>query len=197
MKNFPPNHYERAFENWLIDSRVRYVSVDEHKRAAFGHSKIKSFDYLVYPPSQPKIIADVKGRKLPFSAYNRGRLGESWATADDLEGMQCWQEVFGSDYLAVFVFAYWLVNDPAALDEPEKIAPDNRIFHFGQRFYIFEIIELSAYRLCARRRSASWKTVYVPAKVFRQLVQPFDLFIRTAGKEYQMGDAIAKSPKII
>ena len=64
MKKFRLNHYERAFGNWLIDSNVPYTAVDEQKRAAFGRSKFKSFDYLLYPPGEKIIIAEVKGRKL-------------------------------------------------------------------------------------------------------------------------------------
>ena len=30
MKEFSPNHYERAFENWLIDNRIQYTFIDEH-----------------------------------------------------------------------------------------------------------------------------------------------------------------------
>ncbi len=32
MKDFSPNHYERAFENWLIDNRIQYIAVDEHPK---------------------------------------------------------------------------------------------------------------------------------------------------------------------
>ena len=48
MKNFHLNHYERAFGNWLIDNKIKYIAVDEEKRTAFGRSKVKSFDYFLY-----------------------------------------------------------------------------------------------------------------------------------------------------
>ena len=70
MKNFHLNHYERAFGNWLIDNNVRYIAVDEQKRAALGCSKIKSFDYLLYPADGSIIVAEVKGRKFKGATFS-------------------------------------------------------------------------------------------------------------------------------
>ena len=47
MRDTTANHYERAFENWLIDNHIKYVSMDEHKRAVFDQTEIKSFDFLL------------------------------------------------------------------------------------------------------------------------------------------------------
>ena len=61
MKDFSPNHYERAFENWLKDHRIEYVAEYQHERATIKGVDIKSFDFLLYPHSRP-IIVEVKGR---------------------------------------------------------------------------------------------------------------------------------------
>ena len=71
MRKFSLNHYERAFGNWLSDSHVQYIAVDENKRAALGRASIKSFDYLIYPPNQKIIVAEVKGRKFKGRSFER------------------------------------------------------------------------------------------------------------------------------
>ena len=87
MKIFSLNHYERAFENWLIDNRIQYVAVDEHKRAAFGRSKIKSFDFLLYPANQQIIIAEVKGRLFKGTSFAKLTGFECWVTTEDIDGL--------------------------------------------------------------------------------------------------------------
>ncbi len=87
MKNFHLNHYEKAFGNWLIDNQVQYITVDEQKRAAMGQSKIKSFDYLLYPPNHPIIITEIKGRKFKGTSFAKLAGFECWVTADDIEGL--------------------------------------------------------------------------------------------------------------
>ncbi len=177
-------HYERAFEAFLSRGGFEYVCVDQARKALFSSVSIKSFDFLVYPPRRPGMIVDVKGRKLSYPIFQRRRIGESWATAADVEGMKNWQEIFGRKYLTAFVFAYWICpENPTSLAEAiatpvEPLASMTGVFHFEQRFYSFMAVELSAYCLCMRRRSASWKTVYVPARIFRQLAQPLEQFVR-------------------
>ena len=101
-------HYERAFESYLQERQIPYVAVDQAKKAVFAGAKIKSFDFILYPRRGPNILADVKGRKLAYRSFLRGRGAESWTTRKDVSGLQAWEEVFGSEYLAAFIFAYWL-----------------------------------------------------------------------------------------
>jgi hypothetical protein len=86
MKSPTPNQYERAFESWLTDNRIEYVAVDENKRAAFGHSNIKSFDFLLYPRNQPIIITELKGRSFKGTSFAKLTGFECWVTADDVDG---------------------------------------------------------------------------------------------------------------
>jgi hypothetical protein len=164
-------HYERAFEDFLQLRRIPYVAVDQAKKAIFSGARVKSFDFILYPAHGRKILVDVKGRKLNRDAFNRGRLGPSWTTIDDLDGLKCWEQVFGNDYLAAFVFAYWLVDS----DLPLPLDP--AIHRFDQRDYVFIIADLAAYQLRVRPRSPRWHTVYVRAADFAQLVLPFDQFV--------------------
>jgi len=160
MKNSPTNHYEQAFENWLIDNRVQYVAVDEHKRAAFGHSKIKSFDYLLYPPNQQVMISEVKGRKFKGASFAKLAGFECWVTMDDVAGLTRWQEVFGPSHTAAFVFAYRIENIDVDFDGRE-------VCDFDANKYVFFCVKLKDYCSFMKVRSPKWQTVTLPAEKFR------------------------------
>ena len=161
MKEPWPNHYERAFENWLIDNRIKYVAVDGHKKAAFGRSKIKSFDFLLYPHSGQTIIAEVKGRKFKGTSFTKLTGLECWVTAEDVDGLANWQTIFGVGHQAVFVFAYDVQNIEVDFDGRD-------VFDFKARRYVFFCVKLDDYWRCMKRRSPKWQTVTLPADKFRQ-----------------------------
>jgi len=172
MKDFSPNHYERAFENWLIDNRIQYIAVDDQKRAAFGRLKIKNFDFLLYPLNQqgsPQvIITEVKGRLFKGTGFARLTGFECWVTTEDIDGLTKWQEVFsagrlaaGLGHIAVFVFAYKIENIDVDFDGREA-------YDFGTNRYVFFAVKLDDYREFMTRRSPKWKTVTLPADKFRQ-----------------------------
>jgi len=161
MKNFHLNHYEKAFGNWLIDNHIQYIAVDEQKRATLGRSNIKSFDYLIYPPNQQIIVAEVKGRKFSGTSFAKLTGFECWVTADDIEGLLKWQQVFGPTHTAAFVFAYKI----------EKIDVDfdgRDVYDFNGSAYIFFCIKLEDYISYMKLRSPKWKTVTLPAEKFRK-----------------------------
>ena len=161
MKDSFPNHYERAFENWLIDNRIEYESIDEHKRTAFGHSDIKSFDFLLYPPEKPVIIAELKGRTFKGTSL-AGLAGlECWVTIEDIEGLTNWQRIFGENHKVIFVFAYKIENIDVDFDGRE-------VYDFDESRYIFFAVKLDDYRGFMKRRSPKWQTVTLPADKFRQ-----------------------------
>ena len=161
MKNFPRNHYEGAFENWLIDNSFQYIVIDEHKRAAFGASKIKSFDFLLYPRSRDIIIAEVKGRKFKGTTFAKLAGLECWVTADDIAGLAKWQRVFGPSHTAVFIFAYRVENIDVDFDGRE-------VFAFDGNRYIFFAVKLYDYCSFMKVRSPKWRTVTLPADKFRR-----------------------------
>jgi hypothetical protein len=142
MTDFSPNHYERAFENWLIDNRIQYVVADEHKRTAFGHSDIKSFDFLLYPRDGEIIIAELKGRKFKGTSL-AGLAGfECWVTAEDVDGLTTWENI--------------------------DVDFDGRdVFDFDADRYMFFCVKLDDYRKFMKRRSPKWQTVTLPADKFR------------------------------
>ena len=154
------NHYERAFENWLIDNRIKYESVDEHKRTAFGHSDLKSFDFLLYPPNRPIVIAEVKGRKFKGTSLAKLTGFECWVTIGDIEGLTKWQRIFGEGHQATFVFAYKMANIDVDFDGEDY-------FDFDSNKYLFFCVKLQDYRKFMKRRSPKWQTVTLSAEKFR------------------------------
>ncbi len=161
MKDFAPNHYERAFESWLRDNHIKYVTVDEQKRASFAHSKIKSFDFLLYPPNDRIIIAEVKGRAFKGTSLANLRGLECWVTTEDIDGLTHWQQVSGQSHQAVFVFAYKIENVDVDFDGRD-------FYDFDGNRYIFFCVRLDDYRRFMKRRSPKWRTVTLPADKFRQ-----------------------------
>jgi hypothetical protein len=160
VRNYHLNHYELAFGNWLIDNRIQYIAVDEQKRAAFGRSKIKSFDYLITLNGQ-QIIAEVKGRKFKGTSFAKLSGFECWVTADDIDGLAEWQAVFGAGYSSAFIFAYRVENIDVDFDGRE-------VYEFRDNKYIFFCIRLDDYLRYMKIRSPKWKTVTLPAAKFRK-----------------------------
>jgi hypothetical protein len=157
-------HYEAAFEDYLRARGWPYVAVDETKKAIFGAAAIKSFDFLVYSESGPNLLVDVKGRKFPeISPSGRkrraSRAWENWITTDDAEGLTEWEKVFGKDFKATLVFAYWLQGAPQRSPFPD-------VHLYRGKAYAFVGVALSDYLPAARTRSAKWRTISVPSAQF-------------------------------
>jgi len=161
MKNYHLNHYERAFGNWLIDNRVQYIAVDEQKRAAFDRSKIKSFDYLLYPRRGRIIVAEIKGRKFSGTSFEKLTGFECWVTADDVDGLARWQQIFGPTHTVVFVFAYRIENVDVDFD-------GRAVYDFNSDRYVFFTVKLDDYRRFMKLRSPKWRTVTLSAENFRR-----------------------------
>ena len=169
MKDSSANHYERAFENWLIDHRIEYVAEYQHERATIGEVEIKSFDFLLWPRSRP-IIVEVKGRTFKGASLAKMAGFECWVTAEDVDGMVKWQQILGAGHRAVFVFAYRIENIDVDFDGKE-------IFDFDANQYLFFCVRLEDYRKFMKRRSPKWGTVTLPADKFRQCAMQLGEFL--------------------
>jgi len=170
MRDFSPNHYERAFENWLRDNQIRYLSIDEHKRAVFAHQKLKSFDFLLYPCAGRIVIAEVKGRRFKGTTFAKLAGLECWVTTEDVDGLAQWQKIFGSGHEAVFVFVYRIANIDVDFDGRE-------VFDFDVSKYIFFCVRLDDYHRLMKPRSLKWQTVTLPADGFRQCALDMSEFL--------------------
>jgi hypothetical protein len=160
-------HYEAAFEDFVRSRGWPYVPIDERKKAIFAGARIKSFDFLVYPPGRRGWIADVKGRKFPYEVNGTRRYWENWVTVEDLDGLARWQSVFGEGFEAVLVFAYWLID-------PRRDLPDTALHWFRQESYAFLWVPAGVYGANARRRSTRWDTMSMSQRRFRSLARPME-----------------------
>ncbi len=176
------HHYECAFEQYLRETRIPYVAVNEARKALLparaalqttrpgeGPETLKNFDFVVYGDT-PNLLVEIKGRKLPplrrkDGTPARARL-ESWVTMDDLESLSRWQTLFGSGYEAVFVFVYWCTQTP-----PDGLFGE-MVEHQG-RWYTLRAITLDDYTSAMRVRSPRWRTVHLLTADFERLASPF------------------------
>ena len=161
------SHYEAAFEDYVRSRGWPYIPVDEQKKAIFSGARIKSFDFLVYPPDRKAWLVDIKGRKFPYDSKGGKRYWENWVTLDDLEGLRHWKKVFGEGFEPVFVFVYWLLGMP-------NREPIGEIHAFRSEYYAIMPVLALDYAAQARTRSPKWRTVSVPSRQFRLLVRPID-----------------------
>ncbi len=165
MKDSAPNHYERAFENWLIENQVEYVPAGDEHKPVFENSTLKSFDFLLCPPNGKKIIAEVKGRRFKGTTLANLSSLECWVTTEDVDGLAAWQKTLGSDYQAMFVFAYRFANIDVDFDGRE-------VFYFNDDRYLFLAVSLADYIKYMKQRSPKWQTVTLPADRFRLCAAP-------------------------
>ena len=170
MRRLGRNHYERAFESWLIDNAIEYIAIDEHKKTVFGRSKIKSFDYLLYKKDGQAVTAEVKGRKFKGTSFEKLTGLECWVTIDDIEGLSGWQSVFGTGSTAVFVFAY-------EAEKPDVDFDGRGAYEFDSNRYVFFCIRLADYVLAMKPRSGKWRTVTLAAEDFRRYAVRIERFL--------------------
>jgi len=189
-------HYEQAFEHYLRSNRIPYVAVDEAKKALMPASAgaqrgeharggreapgaaLKSFDFVVYAPGRNMLI-DVKGRMFGEARGDRSlsnRRFESWVTREDVESLTRWQALFGSDFQAVFVFAYCLRQQP-----PDALFEE--VFAYGERWYALREACLAEYAANMVERSGKWQTVHVPGEAFAKISRPFEARTARSGEK--------------
>ncbi len=159
-------HYEAAFEDFLRSRGWPYVPVEEHRRAIFSGARVKSFDFLVYPPGKKAWLVDVKGRKFPYEHSGGKRYWENWINREDLDGLSMWSEVFGNEFEPVFVFAYWLLGT--------RSVPTAPIHPFRGESYVFLKIPIEIYANQARQRSPKWDTLDLSSAVFKAHAAPVE-----------------------
>lgn len=180
------HHYEHAFEGYLRARRIPYVAVDEARKALLpeAHSlrlvsagateparaaALKSFDFVIYGQGS-NILVEVKGRRVARRAGKTGGAAvgrlESWVTLDDVESLQAWQQLFGPEFFAAFVFIYWCDEQP-----PDGLFQE--IFEHRERWYAMRAVRLNDYLQAMRTRSPRWRTVHVKPATFERISQPF------------------------
>lgn len=159
-------HYENAFEACVRAAGVAFVAVSDVRASIRGRLGVKAFDYIVYPEGRSACLVDVKGRRFAVRPGKRRRRWECWVTRADVEGLRRWQELFGPEFTAAFVFGYWLLGQ----ETPRAMDPD--FFTFGGRVYTFWGVTLADYVQHHRERSPKWKTIDLTTEQFIRLAWP-------------------------
>lgn len=162
------NHYDAAFEAYLRQARWPYIAVDEARRTCVADGTLKSLDFVVTSPLLGPLLIDVKGRRAPLAGGRTARPFENWATADDLASMEQWEALFGANYRALLVFAYWLSPTAPRADLPVML-------EFRQRQYSFFGVWANDYRDAMKIRSPKWETVWLQSASFKELRFPLHL----------------------
>ncbi len=178
------HHYEAAFERYLRDRRVPFISVNEAKRAllpggaklsyASGgeERKLKNFDFVVYGQGT-NLLIEVKGRRLPAIRLKDGTPAkprmESWVTMADIEALTRWRALFGPEFEPMFVFVYWCDDVP-----PDGLFVETLVHQ--ERWYTLRAITLDAYVGAMKVRSEKWGTVDLLAADYESLSRPFEVF---------------------
>jgi len=169
------SHYEIAFEACLNQRGTPFVAIEDVRYSVKGRLGAKVFDYIVYPAGGLPCLIDVKGRKVNSRQSDNRAEADSdlpnWVTRGDLEGLQCWQEAFGADYAAGFVFAYWRVGADGPAGQSSRRREGITV---AGRTYTFHLALLAEYREHQRIRSPRWDTINIPANVFRRILQPIE-----------------------
>ncbi|MEZ6046397.1 MAG: HYExAFE family protein [Planctomycetaceae bacterium] len=164
------NHYELAFEEYLRAATIPYVAVDESRRALLSNVSLKSMDFIVYGSGSENLLIDIKGRQFPtgFSEENQnsGHKWVNWATNDDVLSLLQWEQVFGDNFSACFVFAYEVLS-------PRWYGELHDLFVFKERVYSFYLVPVRDFYVEMKRLSTSWDTYSLPAAVYRRLATPF------------------------
>lgn len=162
------NPYEAAFEAYLASAGLCYVGVDEKKRSLLGDEPVKNLDFIVLGASGARLLVDIKGRRFPGGPAGKQRfVWENWSTREDIDGMTRWKQLFGSTYVALFVFLYRL--GPTVQLEEETADLWTR----QEQRYLLRAVTLEDYVQHMKVRSRRWGTVCLPGAMFRSLVRPF------------------------
>ncbi len=156
------SHYEIAFEKYLDRRGTPYVAVEDVRHHVKTRLGAKAFDYIVYPPTGPACLVDVKGRKVVRAGLDGDCRHKNWVTRADVRDMQAWQKVFGPDFTAVFAFGYWISGGATGLFDQDAFA-------LAGRRYSFWLAPVNEYALHSKQLSKSWDTVSIPKEVFLRI----------------------------
>lgn len=197
------NHYERAFEAYVRSIGRPCLAMNEQHRSLDGEAMdftLKGFDFILpahmatassswssleTEQNAPYFyisegssgadelaafswLADIKGRKFPTGEH-KPQYWKNWVSTDDIQSLSRWESIFGAGFHGLFVFVY----DVRGKRYP---VPEEQLFKFEGRRYAFFMIPLSVYRDFCRPLSTRWKTVAMPAALFRQYSASADVF---------------------
>ncbi len=185
------NLYEIAFERYLRSIRRPFLSNRQERRFLLEDgSTLKNFDCVVSSASGENWIVDIKGRRFPGGAKS-SKYWKNWTTRDDLKGLLRWEDVLsagGSEYRdrSAFVFAYWVVGRKSPV-------PKEKLFFYRGAYYAFFVVPVKTFLGEARFISPKWQTYEIPARRFREIATPADVFFGVAPTEDKRGENFSQT----
>lgn len=165
------NHYDAAFEAYLLATGRPFVAIDEARRAQLAEVSLKSMDFIVDGGSH-RLLLDIKGRRFPTGGSS-GTRWECWADEDDIASLLRWESVFGNHYRAALVFAYHITDPQWHSLHPVR-------WEYAGRVYAFYAVWVRDYARQMRTRSPRWATVALRKPDYAQLRCPWEEFSRGA-----------------
>ncbi len=163
--------YERMFETFLRKKEIPYIAIDELRRPVTRYGTIKNFDFIVHS-KQGNYFLDIKGKEFPQSC-KKGRQGltwQNWVKRDDIEGLSFWQNLLGTEFTPLIVFAYRVIY-------PEDIFLFEDLFNYEDSSYGMVAATLQKYIMKARIRSKKWEAYSVKKNEFLQIAKPLRFFL--------------------
>lgn len=137
-----------------------------------AQSQISSQTPSVQCTARISWLADVKGRKFP-TGQRSPQYWRNWVAEDDLSSLSRWENIFGTGFHGIFIFAYEVCGKVLPL-------PENRLFEMENRRYAFFAFPLAIYRDYCRKLSPRWGTTTLSTAVFKKFAVPFDEFFLRA-----------------
>lgn len=190
------HHYEHAFERFLRDRRVPYLSVDEARKSLLpdrawlraapnpgagpsagpneipkqrpGDRTLKNFDFVIYGEGD-NLLVEIKGRRLPRLRRKDGQPGAP--------RMESWVTRDDIDALRRWASLFGPGFAPVFVFMYwcDDVPPDGlfveTLAHRG-RWYTLRCIDLDEYARCMRTRSPKWRTVDLSRADFDRLSRP-------------------------
>jgi len=193
------DHYQHAFEAYVRQHRLPYVSVDEARRALLPRpgspavdspaaasyhpantaATLKSFDFVVYAPDA-NLLVEVKGRKVvhrrPPSVARPCRPADDLARPPRVR-LESWVTQDDVDSLGVWedLFGPGFSAVFAFVywcDQLPASALFEEFIEHDNRWYAIRCVTRSDYRTSMRARSPRWGTVHLPQSTFDRLARP-------------------------
>lgn len=173
--------YERMFETLLRKREIPYIAVDELRRPVTRYGSVKNFDFIVHSVNGNYSL-DIKGKEFPQSC-REGRHGlkwQNWVKTDDIDGLSFWQDLLGTGFTPLIVFAYRVIF-------PEDIFLFEDLFNFEDNSYGIVATTLTCYKGRARLRSRKWGAYSVRRKDFLEIARPLRFFVPELAESYGGG----------
>lgn len=178
------------------EARKALLPHDHSLKVSFGDAApgtsptahtLKSFDYVLYGPGC-NLLVEVKGRKVahpvrtlkeerdPLDRFARPKKPslQSWVGIDDVESLKVWQQLFGPEFRAAFVFIYWWESQPA-----DGLFQET--FDFEGSWYAVRSCFLTDYARAMKTRSPRWRTVHVLSREFERISHPLTPTLSMSG----------------